>query len=295
MDIKVLRNFVTVVEEQGITAAAELMRISQPALSRQIKDLEEEMGATLLVRGNRSRGLELTDEGRVLYRRAQEIVELADRTKSEINASGRVEGVVHIAAAQTSAMRVIARAAMRVREQYPDVTIDLHDGYGPDIVERLNNGLADFGVIVQPVDMSKFDHMALPGGEAMGLLMHKSHELAKHTYITSTDLKDVPLFAPRGTLERGDLSGWLCRCASKLHIVGTMNLTYNASRFVETDPSVCAITLGGMVDASELSDLRFRPFEPMVSANLEFAWKKGQTLTPAAQALLTAVRAEVAA
>lgn len=294
MDIKVLRNFVTVVEEQGITAAAELMRISQPALSRQIKDLEEEVGAQLLVRGNRSRGLELTAEGRLFFRRAQEIVELADRTKAEINASEKVEGDVHIAAAQTSAMRLIARAAKRVQSEHPGVLIHLHDANGPDIAERLNNGLADFGVLVQPTDMSRFDHMSIPGGEPMGLLMRKDHPLASQSYITSTDLKDVPLFMPEGALERGDLSGWLCRCSSKLNIVGTMNLSSNASRFVE-ECNVCAVTLGGLVDASELSNLRFRPFEPMVSPNLEFAWKKGQALTPAAQELLTAVRQEVAA
>ena len=139
MEIRVLRGFIAVVQEEGITAAADVLRISQPALSRQIKELEEEMGATLFVRGNRGRSLELTHEGQLLYRRAREIVELADRTKSEIVAGERIEGDVHIAAAQSAVMDVFAKAAVHVRELHPGVRFQLHDDFGENIVERLNN------------------------------------------------------------------------------------------------------------------------------------------------------------
>ena len=164
MEIRTLRNFIAVVQEEGVTAAADVLRVSQPALSRQIKGLESEMGAMLFIRGTRGRPLELTHEGRLLYRRACEIVELADRTRSEIASGEDIEGDVHVAAAQSVVMDVLAKAAVRVRELHPGVRIQLHDDYGENIVERLDNGLADFGVLVQPSDMSRYDHLPLPGG-----------------------------------------------------------------------------------------------------------------------------------
>lgn len=289
MELKTLRNFVAVVQEGGVTAAAESIRMSQPALSRRIQELEGELGATLFVRGNRRHALELTSEGRMLYRRAQEIIELADRAVTEIRSNGQIEGDVHVAAAQSSVMRLVARAAMRVRQRHPGVLVHLHDDYGPNIVERLSNGLADFGVLVQPVDMGRFDHLPLPGGDPMGLLMRADHPLAQRPHIVPEDLKGLPLIVPKGALMRGDLSGWLGRRAGKLNVVGTMNLSYNASRFVEEGYG-CAVSLEGLVDASDSSDLRFRPFEPMITSSLALAWKKDQPLSPAAAALLEAVR-----
>lgn len=293
MEIRVLRNFIAVVQEEGVTAAADVLRISQPALSRQIKDLEEEMGATLFVRGNRGRSLELTHEGQLLYRRACEIVELADRTKSEIASGEDIEGDVHVAAAQSAVMDVLAKAAVHVRELHPGVRVQLHDDYGENIVERLNNGLADFGVLVQPTDMSRYDHLPLPGGDCMGLLMRSDHPLASHDGVTPEDLQGLPLIVPKGALARRDLSGWYSDNLRPFDVVGTMNLTYNASRFVRAGYG-CALSLEGLVDTGEGSGLVFRPLDPMMHISLSMAWKKNQPLTPAARAFLTCVR-EVAA
>ena len=289
MEIKVLRHFIAVVQEEGVTAAAEVLRISQPALSRQIKDLEGEMGATLFVRGNRGRALELTHEGQLLYRRACEIVELADRTRSEIASGEQVEGDVHVAAAQTAVMDVLAKAAVHVRELHPGVRIQLHDDYGENIMERLNNGLADFGVLVQPADMSRYDHLPLPGGDRMGLIMRPDHPLAARSGVKPADLQGLPLIVPKGALARRDLSGWYSGSLRPFDIVGTMNLTYNASRFVRAGYG-CALSLEGLVDTGEGSGLTFRPLEPTLRASLSMAWKKSQPLTPAARAFLDCVR-----
>lgn len=289
MEIKVLRHFIAVVQEEGVTAAAELLRISQPALSRQIKDLEEEMGAALFVRGNRGRHLELTHEGQLLYRRACEIVELTDRTRSEIASGEQVEGDVHVAAAQTAVMDVLAKAAVHVRELHPGVRIQLHDDYGENIMERLNNGLADFGVLVQPADMSRYDHLPLPGGDRMGLIMRPDHPLAARDGVKPEDLQGLPLIVPKGALARRDLSGWYNGRMRPFDIVGTMNLTYNASRFVRAGYG-CALSLEGLVDTGEGSGLTFRPLEPTLRASLSMAWKKSQPLTPAARAFLDCVR-----
>ncbi|WP_432624023.1 LysR family transcriptional regulator [Bifidobacterium sp.] len=288
VEIKVLRHFIAVVQEEGVTAAAEVLRISQPALSRQIKDLEGEMGATLFVRGNRGRALELTHEGQLLYRRACEIVELADRTRSEIASGEQVEGDVHVAAAQTAVMDVLAKAAVHVRELHPGVRIQLHDDYGENIMERLNNGLADFGVLVQPADMSRYDHLPLPGGDRMGLIMRPDHPLAARSGVKPADLQGLPLIVPKGALARRDLSGWYSGSLRPFDIVGTMNLTYNASRFVRAGYS-CALSLEGLVDTGEGSGLTFRPLEPTLRASLSMAWKKSQPLTPAARAFLDCV------
>lgn len=288
VEIKVLRHFIAVVQEEGVTAAAEVLRISQPALSRQIKDLEGEMGATLFVRGNRGRALELTHEGQLLYRRACEIVELADRTRSEIASGEQVEGDVHVAAAQTAVMDVLAKAAVHVRELHPGVRIQLHDDYGENIMERLNNGLADFGVLVQPADMSRYDHLPLPGGDRMGLIMRPDHPLAARSGVKPADLQGLPLIVPKGALARRDLSGWYSGSLRPFDIVGTMNLTYNASRFVRAGYG-CALSLEGLVDTGEGSGLTFRPLEPTLRASLSMAWKKSQPLTPAARAFLDCV------
>lgn len=293
MEIKVLRNFIAVVQEEGVTAAADVLRISQPALSRQIKELEEEMGATLFVRGNRGRALELTHEGQLLYRRAREIVELADRTKSEIVSGEEIEGSVHIAAAQSSVMDVLAKAAMHVRELHPGIRVQLHDDYGENIVERLNNGLADFGVLVQPTDMSRYDHFPLPGGDQMGVLMRPDNPLAARASVRAEDLQGLPMIVPKGSLVRRDFSGWYGADLRPYDLVGTMNLTYNASRFVRAG-CCCAMSLEGLVDTSEGSGLCFRPLDPPMHIALHIAWKKDQPLAPAAQAFLTCVR-EVAA
>lgn len=289
MEIRVLRGFIAVVQEEGITAAADVLCISQPALSRQIKELEEEMGATLFVRGNRGRSLELTHEGQLLYRRAREIVELADRTKSEIVAGERIEGDVHIAAAQSAVVDVLAKAAVHVRELHPGVRFQLHDDFGENIVERLNNGLADFGVLVQPADMSRYDHFALPGGDSMGLLMREDDPLAAKDAICPEDMQGLPLLMPRGALSRRDISGWFGKGLRPFDVVGNMNLSYNASRFVRAGYGY-ALSLTGLVDTAEGSGLAFRPLEPPVHASLSLAWKKDQPLTPAAQAFLDCVR-----
>ena len=262
MEIRTLRNFIAVVQEEGVTAAADVLRVSQPALSRQIKGLESEMGAMLFIRGTRGRPLELTHEGRLLYRRACEIVELADRTRSEIASGEDIEGDVHVAAAQSVVMDVLAKAAVRVRELHPGVRIQLHDDYGENIVERLDNGLADFGVLVQPADMSRYDHLPLPGGDRMGLLMRPDHPLVVKNGITPDDLQDLPLIIPKGALVRRDLSGWYGGNLRPFDIIGTMNLTYNASRFVRAGYG-CALSLEGLIDTGERSGLTFRPLEPV--------------------------------
>ncbi|KFI68221.1 LysR family transcriptional regulator [Bifidobacterium magnum] len=294
MDLHTLRNFLAVAQEGGISAAADVLRISQPALSRQMRDLEKELDTTLFIRGNRSRMTELTAEGMVFQRRAREIVELADRAYAEMHQGDTIEGTVHIAAAQTVAMRTVGRAAGRVRTRHPGITFDLYDGYGPDNTERLANGLADFAILVQPVDMSRFDYLPLPEHDVAGVLMPEDDPLTRYDAISADMLRNLPLFIAKGSAQRHDFAGWLPADAqSAPNIVGTMNLAYNVSCFVKEGCGY-ALGLAGLVDASEGSGLAFRPLEPPSYTNLCIAWRSGRTLTAASQAFLDELRNVIA-
>ena len=215
-------------------------------------------------------------------------MELADRTRSEIASGEDIEGDVHVAAAQSVVMDVLAKAAVRVRELHPGVRIQLHDDYGENIVERLDNGLADFGVLVQPADMSRYDHLPLPGGDRAADAPGSSVGRKKR-YNAGRPAGHAVDHTQGGALVRRDLSGWYGGNLRPFDIIGTMNLTYNASRFVRAGYG-CALSLEGLVDTGERSRLTFRPLEPVLRASLSMAWKKNQPLTPSARALLDCVR-----
>ncbi|MBT1170668.1 LysR family transcriptional regulator [Bifidobacterium sp. SO4] len=293
MDIEILHHFVTTVQEGGIAAAAELLRISQSTLSRQIQSLEREVGATLLQRRNRGRELRLTREGRLLYRRAEEIVDLVTRARAEIT-SDDVSGDIHLAAAQLPSMDIVAQAANDTRNAHPDVRFHLIDGYSTDIMKQLDNGLADFGVLVQPVDMGDYDWIDLPETDRNGLLMPDSHPLADRERITRADLRDVPMLVPQGALSRNNLSGWLNARDRRTKVVGTMNLAYNASLFVKAGYG-CAVIPEGIIDTSPSSGLRFVPLDPPLIVRSCLAWKRNQPLTKAGEAFLECLNARIQA
>ncbi|MEE1295763.1 MAG: LysR family transcriptional regulator [Bifidobacterium sp.] len=296
MEVQTLRDFVAVVQEEGISAAADVLRVSQPTLSRRIDALERELGVRLFERGNRGHGIELTREGTVFYRRAREIVELADRATAEVHQREEIAGTVHIAAAQSRVMETLGRAAARTRAMHPGVTFDLHDGNGPDNAERLDNGLADFAVLIQPVEMGRYDHLALPGGEEMGVLMRDDDPLCAHDAIDPHLLPQLPLMVPVGSLARRDISGWSEQGAqaAPYDIIGTMNLTYNVACFVRAGYGY-ALCLEGTAGVGQGTGLAFRPLDPPLHIHLSVAWKRGRALAPAAEAFLDQLRQLVGA
>lgn len=218
MDIRTLRHFVAVVQEEGISAAADVLRMSQPALSRQMKELENELGVTLFERGNRGRSISLTKEGRVFYRRARQIIELADRARAEVHMHDEIAGTIHITAAESNLMNIVALAIAQTRLLYPRITFDIHDDNGPNNVERLNNGIADFAVIMQPIDMTRFDHLSLPGANPLGIGMRADDPIAANETITNELIRDMPLITSTGANQRRDLSGWLTQGTTLIEI-----------------------------------------------------------------------------
>ncbi|MDE6760120.1 MAG: LysR family transcriptional regulator [Lachnospiraceae bacterium] len=290
MDIRVLQYFLAVAREESITKAAESLNMTQPPLSRQLKELEEELGKQLLIRGNRK--VTLTEEGMILRKRAEEMVELMEKTKSEVSSSGKnIRGEIYIGGGETEGMRLIAKIAEKMKTKHPHICYHLFSGNADDVTERLDQGLLDFGILIDPADIKKYDFIKLPTKDKWGLLMRRDHPLAGKQGIKPKDLQGIPLIASRQSLAHNELSGWLGKQYESLHIITTYNLLYNASLMVEENVG-CALCLDHIIPEYENSPLCFRPLEPQIEVGLNIVWKKYQVFSSAAEAFLERLRQE---
>ena len=259
--------------------------MTQPTLSRQLMDLEEEIGTKLLIRGNRR--ITLTEEGMLLRKRATEIIDLVEKTESELTAPEEVvSGDIYIGGGETDAMRLIARIAANLQETCPGIRYHLFSGNADDVMERLDKGLLDFGILIEPADMKKYDYIRLPATDTWGLLMRKDSPLADHKSIRPEDLAGIPVITSRQTTVSNEFSGWLGIPFDKLNIVATYNLVYNASILVDEGLG-CALCLDKLVNTSESSTLCFRPLSPKLNAHLDIVWKKYQVFSSAADRFLS--------
>lgn len=208
MDIRPLQYFLAVARKESITAAAEVLHMTQPPLSRQMKELEDELGKKLFIRGNR--GITLMDEGMILRKRAEEMISLMEITKAEITASSeQLSGGIYIGAGETECIRSVARTIKRLQQKHPGIHFHLYSGHADDMAERLDRGLLDFSVVIEPVDMQKYDFMKLPGADTWGLLMPKDCPLAGKKSIRPEDLMDIPILFTSQTLADNEFSGWM--------------------------------------------------------------------------------------
>ena len=255
-------------------------------------ELEEELGKTLFLRGKRK--ISLTEEGMFLRKRAQEIVTLVEKTESEFSAAEEnISGDVHIGGGETDAMRLIARAAHRLQSAYPHIAYHLFSGNADDVTERLDRGLVDFGVFIEPADLSKYDFIKLPVTDIWGVLMRKDCPLAARATIRPQDLLGLPLLASNQHLVKNEFSGWFGEGYEKLNITTTYNLLYNASIMVEEGMGY-ALCLDKIVRTSGGSPLCFRPLEPKLEVGLHIAWKKYQFFSKAAEKFLECLQREIA-
>ncbi len=284
MELRVLRYFLAVAQEENITAAAEILHITQPTLSKQLKDLENELGSTLFIRGKRK--ITLTDDGMFLRKHAHEIIALADKTESAFrNKHEFVGGDIYIGGGETIAVRYIAKALNELLKFYPNIRYHFVSGDGNDITEQLDKGLIDFALFVGLMDLKKYDHIILPTTDTWGLLLRNDHSLAEHKTITPNDLIGLPVLHSRQAFSQNELSGWLGYSPDKLNIIGTHNLVYNESIMVKEGLG-CAVTLDGLANTSSENGLCFRPFEPKITARLVVAWKKYQVFSKPAELFL---------
>lgn len=279
MEIRVLQYFLAVAREQNISAAAESLHLSQPTLSRQLKDMENELGKQLFIRGNRK--ITLTEEGMLLQKRAEEIIDLVKKTENELMISdGVVAGDIYIGAGETDAIRLIAKAARNLQDRYPQVCFHILSGNAEFVMERLDKGLIDFGLIFAPADRSKHDYFAVPAKDLWGVLMRRDSPLAKMDSIRPQDLYGKPLIV---SAQRS--SDELSVFVKSGYVVATYNLIYNASRMVDEGMGY-AITFDKLINTSGNSNLCFVPLSPKIEAGMNFIWKRYQVFSKAATLFL---------
>ena len=282
MEIRVLKYFIAIAREQSILAAAESLHLSQPTLSRQIKDMEEELGKQLFIRG--SRKITLTKEGMILRKRAEEILDLVQKTENEITLSNLICGDIFIGTGETDGVRFIAKSAKMLNEQYPDIHYHIVSGDSVDIIEKLDRGLIDFAVLVGNVDISKYNYMKLPIKDMWGVLMKKDSSLAQKECITPQDLWEKPLIVSRQAIKGNDLTQWLKKDISQLNIIAHYNLVYNASLMVDEGLGY-ALCLDKIINVTDTT-LCFKPFQPKLEVGMNIVWKKYQILSKASEKFL---------
>lgn len=284
MDIKELRYFIAVAECGSISKAAEKLFTTQPNLSRQLMKLEEETGQKLLIRGNKKS--ELTEAGRLLYKRATEITELVNRTHSELRSDGdEVFGTVCIGGGESYAVGLIAKAAKEVSDMFPGIKFDFFSGDTDAVTEKLEKGLIDFGILIEPSNLEKYNSLRLPLTDKWGILMRKDSPLSEKEYITKEDLNGLPLLFSVHSFKKNNVTAWFCKDLDKLNVVATYNLIYNASLMVEQGMGY-AVGLKGIINTSGDSTLCFRPFFPILETHLDVAWKKNGELSKASKIFL---------
>ena len=278
MEFRTLKYFVATAREGSITRAAEKIPITQPALSRAIHSLENELGQKLFERGKFS--LKLTDAGLRLLKRADEILRLVHDTKNDF-AADEISGDVYIGCAESDAIKYFARAAKNVQARHPKIRFNIYSGNFEDTYFRLDNGLLDFNITLQSVDALKYDSLQLPSPDVWGVILRRDDPLADKKFFTVEDLLNLPLILSREAM-REEYPAWFGNAFEKFHVVATYNLLYNAA-IMAREGLGYPISIDGLVNDDTLC---FRRLEPELKSTLRFIWRKDKLLTPQAQALL---------
>ncbi|MBP3730756.1 MAG: LysR family transcriptional regulator [Mailhella sp.] len=280
MEFRALKYFLAVAKTGNITHAADQVYVSQPALSRQLMDLEENLGVKLLERGKRH--TVLTEAGYLLKKRAEEILTLMDKTMDELShAKEGVSGSVRIGCGETAGMRTVARAIHDIRSQFPHVRCHLSSMDGSGVRERLDRGMLDFGVLVQPDPPKDYEHVEIDHTDLWGILMRRDSPLAVLEKITPDDLAGQPLVISRQAFENHELESWFAKEESELDIVATYTLIYNASLLAEEGVG-CVFTLDRLLNLPPDGPLVFRPLFPQRICRIFFVWKRNQVFSKAA-------------
>ncbi|MBD5413952.1 MAG: LysR family transcriptional regulator [Treponema sp.] len=292
MEFRVLKYFLAVAREQTFLGAAEALHVTQPTLSRQIQDLENELGKTLIVRS--SRKISLTEEGMIFRKRAEEICKLVEKTQNEIlDYDGtNVAGDIFIGAGETDAVRRIARVAKIIQKKHPFVHFHISSGDAADIIEDLDKGLLDFALVFTPLDIEKYNRLELESKTVWGLFLRKDNPFAEKDFITNADLQKIPLMISRQTKGNVIMKKWLGTKLSELNIVGTYSLLYNATFFVE-EGFASVLSIDGIINTKD-TNLVFRPLQSQPETKLCIVWKKQQVMTKASTVFLQEVSKECA-
>lgn len=285
MEIRVLKYFLAVAREENISRAAEILHITQPTLSRQISQLEKELGTRLFERGRR---LRLTDAGVMLKRRAEEVTELVDKIEVEFAGAEEMAGKISIGEGALKSSAILMDAMIKFRESYPQVQYEIYSNTSDYIKERLDKGLCDFGLLLEPVDIEKYDFIRFPEKERWGLFMRKDHPLSEKEVIRRKDLENIPLITPSRLSVQREIANWLGK-DQDLNIFSTCNIITNAQ--ITVDPGqICFLTIEGAMDRFQREELVFRPLCPALELTSVLVWKKYQPLSRTAERFVRVVK-----
>ncbi len=284
MEIRVLKYFLAVAREENITKAAEMLHITQPTLSRQLSKLEDDFGIQLFLRGKN--GITLTDEGLLLRRRAEEIVELAEKTERELAAHEEtIAGEITIGSGELAAVRLLPPLFKSFKEKYPNVTFDMYTGNADQIKQRLDNGLTDIGILLEPVEIEKYNFIRFSVRERWVVAMRADDPLAKNKNITINDLVSLPLIFVKRQSIRNELESWFREYIDDINIVATSNMSTNALILVEQGFGY-ALVVEGSLPFLDNSKICYRPLSPERTTTSVLAWKKNQPFSPAVKRFL---------
>lgn len=287
MEIRVLRYFMEIAREENMTRAAEKLNISQPSLSKEIKKLEEELGHSLFIRTNKN--MRLNDEGMLLRKRASDILAMVDKTTEEFSQIDSITGgEIRIGCAESIQIKYLARVIKSFKEKYPDFIFHIFSGDTEPVAERLDRGLIDLAVIVEPPNLSKYNYLPVPENDKWGVVMRRDSHLAEKSALTFDDLYGLPLFTSEQST-RVDFPRWCGENFEKLNIAGTFNLSFNGSIFVKEGLGYL-LTFEYLIDTSKESGLCFRPIVPPLETKMYIIWKKYQVFSPVAELFLKSLK-----
>lgn len=289
MDLRVLTYFLTVARERTISQAAKILHVSQPTLSKQLKELEEELGVQLFIRGNRE--ITLTEDGVYLQNRGNEILSLVTTTTANLQKNKVISGDLSIGGGETQVFQWISLIFKELVKEYPDITIHLYSGNADDVKEKIDKGLLDFGLVIDPVDKQTYDYVRLPLADHWGILINENHPLATQAAITPDILVDQPLLISNQSLVDNQLAEWLGGNLENFHVVGTYNLLYNASLLVKESDMV-ALCIDGIINTKD-AGLVFVPFSPSLTAPITIIWKKNQVFSNVAKLFLEKLKSNL--
>lgn len=287
MEIRVLRYFVEAAKERSMTGASRKLHVTQPTLSKQIKELEEELGQKLFIRGNYN--IHLTPEGEILYKRALDILEMVDLTTSEFASMNEFNGGdIYIGCAESEGITLLAKAAKKLQAKQDNLHFHMYSGNAETVCERLDKGLLDLAVVVQNIDLSKYSYLDLPIKDTWGLIMRKDSPMVSKAKIPIENLIGIPLIVSRQGVTN-EMPEWLQKNYDRLNIVATYDLIFNASILVREGVGY-ALGFDKLVNTGAESIVCFRPIEPTITSPMRLIWRKEQQFSRAAELFLEKVR-----
>lgn len=279
IETRLLHYFLAVAKEGNITNAAKVLHITQPTLSRQMALLEEEIGAKLFLRD--SRPLTLTNEGILLRRRAEEIMEMMEKTEAELHAQEeQIEGTISIGCGELAVVKLLSEAIVGFQQKYPRVIFDVYTANADEIKHRMDEGRTDIGLLLEPVEIERYEYIRMPVKERWVAIMPAGVPLAKREYVTAKDLSDIPVIMPSRQKVHAEVANWFGKYYEKLNLTGVSNLSTNAALMVQAGMGY-ALIVEGALPFLERKEIQMVPLYPELTATAVLAWKRGQPFSTA--------------